>query len=109
MSNHSEIFNARSSNLLKISDGEPVVLSHSPPFDKPALSEPEAERTVRPFESLPGPGRAGRTVFSECPERSRRKGSPRTEKANDFNINSVHPRLPKTFFGGQVEPVEGCF
>ncbi|MDP3016993.1 MAG: hypothetical protein Q8N70_08005, partial [Deltaproteobacteria bacterium] len=42
----------------------------------------------------------GERFFPECPEQSRRKGScfdklSRTEKANDFKINSVHPEPVK--------------
>jgi len=55
-----------------------------------AEPEPEAERTVRPFDRSTG-SRLRAKGLSECPELSRRKGSPRTEKVNDFNTNSVHP------------------
>jgi hypothetical protein len=63
-------------------------------FDKPVLSESEAERTVHPSRA------SGRTVFSECPERSRRKGScfdklSRTEKVYDFKITPLALRLSK--------------
>ena len=48
---------------------------------RPNLNTVQLTKTVHPSRA------SGRTVFAECPERSRRKGSARTAYVNSIGLN----------------------